>query len=570
MSKVITYGFDVLAQLSADFIGTVLGAAYGTGRIPYLISKEIVDNGVDHKLDIYVTGMSVNFCNTPGLGNALAMNIQFLLRTTRLDEDFAGRCSVVVPYGREERTLHGRSVLYYAAHFAELDEESFSVTLTKTTTFIEDVPDSQYFHDLIREALWNVFANEIRELPITPSIMTGFQLAEGRIFYDPTFTYPPYGEYQYPNFFAYFLNILDVEIPVPDQVASFFRYYMHYYERYPELEMALPVEFLLGLLDQAIENLHLPADLEDIILNSLSYSLNDNFIDIEGNCTYSGIDADFTGRLVFSFEGENIRINIVNLDIDLPWYVDFLDAIIGGAITRSLEESTAGLGFEYPSPFTTIFQRELPLYGDNPPVVEVNNCRPILLENGGVRFRSFINLIYEPIPRPGPPTVRAHKESKEFHRVGCKYGDKIRAVNLIVFKDENAALNHGYDGCAFCYPEYDKTNPGQLTLYLTFTNQPPDSSVTKTITWYLELIQEKPDTKGSKEPVTKTKTYELKTDDQGVCYSLSGFDELHPGRWLIRVTCESWTAECTRHVVGDRRRYFRFTYGKAGCESAWL
>ena len=569
MSTIITYGFDFMAQLSDDFIETVFRAAYWTGRIPYPISRPFVENSIEYQLDIYLNIPYVEFCNTADLGDALAINFQFLVRTNRLDEDFGGRCSVTVPYGREEKDINEKSMLYYAAQFAELSEDSFTVGLTKTTTFIEDVPDAQYFNALIRETLCSLFTEEIKEIPITPSIRPGFNVAHGRMFYDPDFARPPYGEYTYPNFFAYFLNLRDDEIPVPDTVASSFKYYMYYYQRYAELEMALPVEFLLQMLDQAINNLQLPADIEDITLNSVSYSLNDNFIDVEGNVTYSGIDADFTGRLVFLFEGSNIRINIVNLDVDLPWYVDILDAIIGGAITRSLEEASTGLGIDQPAPFTTVFRPELPLSGVDQPIVEVDNCAPIWLDNGGVRFRSHINLIYEKISRPGPSSRSRDSDRGGHWGRASSYADKIRA-NLIVFKDENAALEHGYDGCSFCYPEFDKTNPGKLVLYCAFTNQPPDSTVTKTITCHLELIQEKAGTKGSTEPEAKTKTFELKTDAQGACQSLSSFDGLHPGRWLIRVTCESWTTECTRHVVGDRTRYFRFIDGKAGCEPAWL
>lgn len=76
----------------------------------------------------------------------------------------------------------------------------------------------------------------------------------------------------------------------------------------------------------------------------------------------------------------------------------------------------------------------------------------------GLRIDSRIDLQVAEVPVITPVYIRGHKQSLEFHRVGCEFGDKIKMSNLRLFVRESAALAAGYNGCLTCCPEFDDSH----------------------------------------------------------------------------------------------------------------
>jgi hypothetical protein len=55
----------------------------------------------------------------------------------------------------------------------------------------------------------------------------------------------------------------------------------------------------------------------------------------------------------------------------------------------------------------------------------------------------------------GTPAYIANRDSLEIHLPNCEWAKKIARRNKIPYDDLDAALRRGYNGCAFCLPQYD-------------------------------------------------------------------------------------------------------------------
>ena len=61
------------------------------------------------------------------------------------------------------------------------------------------------------------------------------------------------------------------------------------------------------------------------------------------------------------------------------------------------------------------------------------------------------------------PYYRGHRETREVHRPqGCGYGNSISANRLRLFPTAAAAVFAGYDGCAYCLPEFNTWSQGRV------------------------------------------------------------------------------------------------------------
>ena len=127
------------------------------------------------------------------------------------------------------------------------------------------------------------------------------------------------------------VNDSNVERDPPETIASF-----------PyDISVEIPAETVKASITQKHLNIGLdPASLPlplpgepDMTVNALSIKLRDVLLKVTGDVD----DVEFSARLDLKGTGKGLETVVKSVDLDLPWYLDILDAF-GGAITRAMEE----------------------------------------------------------------------------------------------------------------------------------------------------------------------------------------------------------------------------------------
>jgi hypothetical protein len=205
-----------------------------------------------------------------------------------------------------------------------------------------------------------------------------------------------------------------------------------------------------------------------------------------------------------------------------------------------------------------------PNAGVQRPEVKLQNVGGLRIQPNGILMGSYIDFSFTPVAVSQPTYLRGHTQSKEFHRVGCQFGDLIKANRLRRFISPRAAINAGYNGCATCYAEFETQERANLYVGFDAGGQPPNRHQTINVTYQMSLVQAT-GTQGDQNPQSHTEARRNWVPPDGIYHAGHPFRGLVPGIWQVTVSAEGWNATCKRRLYADRTREIRFTLGAAGC-----
>jgi hypothetical protein len=208
-----------------------------------------------------------------------------------------------------------------------------------------------------------------------------------------------------------------------------------------------------------------------------------------------------------------------------------------------------------------------PNAGVQRPEVKLQNVGGLRIQPNGILMGSYIDFSFTPVAVSQPTYLRGHTQSKEFHRVGCQFGDLIKANRLRRFISPRAAINAGYNGCATCYAEFETQERANLYVGFDAGGQPPNQHQTINVTYQMSLVQAT-GTQGDQNPQSHTEARRNWVPPDGIYHAGHPFRGLVPGIWQVTVSAEGWNATCKRRLFADRTREIRFTLGAAGCANA--
>jgi len=210
----------------------------------------------------------------------------------------------------------------------------------------------------------------------------------------------------------------------------------------------------------------LPGD--DLVLLSLVIDLRDGHVFMTGAVRGSFIGvpatADFKAWVQLWLTNDAVLVNVLRTAQDGDFVFDVLDLFSGGALTRLLEEAVpAAIGGVGAGAFGSVglFASDVPLdqgfasaradgeVGVSPagfelPVKLADNSSPVTI---------------------APPYLRAHRHSREFHVLGCEFGDRIRFPRQ--FPTWQAAIAAGYNGCFTCQRNFNVVANGVMQIRLS-------------------------------------------------------------------------------------------------------
>lgn len=473
MPSPLTAGFDFTAQLSQLFAEKVFRAAYDTGRIPNLVSRSFSFGGVTVTGDLYLSRPSMRFVRHPSFVSAARVDIPLLLRLSTLDDEVSGTASVVVPIAFESSTdgagAPGRMLV---ADFRGLADTDVSIPGLGSS------PPAQAAGPLLQEAVATLLRTQVLRVPVSPSIAGLTPFVTGRIFCDPDFKPPATTHYPEPDYIAIFLNLDGQQMPLPDQFPPQLAHMVevaHELQRGYDSMLAIPADFVLqsirdGLARAGLGSLPaaLPGD-SSVTIEALNFELRPGHLHVSGRASKS-VDlvpdptADISADLTVGIFNGQVQITTHNVKIGLPAWADalhfllpFLGTVILSVVQRAIE-SLSGQTIGIPLPALSFFAGDIQVStvpSAARPAVIVDNTGNLFMRPDGVQLGSTIDLQIATVPIARPIYIRAHIVSLEFHRVGCEFGDKIKASNLRRFVRETAALAAGFNGCATCCPEFN-------------------------------------------------------------------------------------------------------------------
>jgi hypothetical protein len=205
--------------------------------------------------------------------------------------------------------------------------------------------------------------------------------------------------------------------------------------------------------------------------------------------------------------------------------------------------------------------------------LRIHNNGGISISPGGLVLQGQLETLLSGNEIEQPFYVYGHLHSKEFHRKGkeCPFLQVMKPENTILFLSPTKAVSMGYNGCRFCYSEYD-TAGGQILLY--FRDLDPNSAdVMREASLHFELLKVlTPDTQEVKYDLVRSYAGQFK---QGVLYfNDAGLPEFFPGTWRVQLNIGLWstTVKLTVKKWGKqsgKSTHATFTVGVQGCGKAF-
>jgi hypothetical protein len=161
-----------------------------------------------------------------------------------------------------------------------------------------------------------------------------------------------------------------------------------------------------------------------------------------------------------------------------------------------------------------------------------------------------------------PPYLRAHQASREFHVVGCEFGDKIRRPRR--FARWQAAVAAGYNGCWTCQRDYNVVAEGHLIVKLS---GPPSAEVPGPQPVFQATFTGAEQRFGVPIGPLSEKSDRVRGHmANGQVVYIEGFNHLVPGPWQVTIDWDGWSI--TGNV--DVRRHWTDANGQAQGYRTWV
>jgi hypothetical protein len=595
---------DLAVQLNERFLKSVLAAAYFTGRIPDFLEGTIdtLFFGIANWA-LYLDCPTLHLLPTESGQPARArMSVAFTLRLSTRGNEWKGLCSFVVPIVLDTRMVDGAQAQFLRLDLTQVPNEDVTFTLTPPLPAMEIIGRAELMAQLRTQFL---------EVPITP-LVGGEVFLAFSVSADPTKQAPKFGAILEPDYLSLFVNLDGQSMTPPAVHPPQLWLSSNTKQRDQDCALAIPESAFMPPLRAAIAKVLangqvIPGTEKKVLKNEftgvsfpfhvvgsedVTLELKDGHLRLATGVTVvidslPDVSAAVDAKLMFGLGTDKLSITILNadsmIDIDIPFGAQVVLGVLTSALSLIIEQATEevlesvlegivdGKTVAIPLPQKSIFLGGIavttgPAEPDVPSLVVSSSGLEVFSQ--GLIIRSWLDLVYEHAPRNLPPYVRAHTFSKEFHKEGCGWGKRIGAKNLAVFIRPDIALNQGYDGCNFCYPEFDGLRiPGTLVLYFWKSGFAPFLTHAEEVTWKCEFLSETLKT-GTTETRTRTKSEEIATTELGQYMNYAKFDGLRPGKWRATVSNAGWTTQTTVGVRGDRTQGYRFTFGEKKSKKA--
>jgi hypothetical protein len=592
MGKQLSGGFDIAGVFSEETIDTIFGLVYAAGLLPLTASTTFDHASETRELNLYFLRPQLEFESLPNVNNPVKIRFPFLAQVPSLNAQRAGAVVVHVT----------------ASKLQDLDEsdEPFNYVVLDFTTIpvaqyqykTEPEPDLPFYaqtafgllaanivEDVAAPLARKVLADGIERIPITPQVPSTFGFFTFRTYVDTSFVLPPeVTSYDLPRVLGAFVNfdnhsknppskapltLIQHVIPTP-HFASYT------YAEADDLKIALPETLINAKLDEALKAKGLkplPATISDHEVTALKVSLANGYILVKGTAD----DVDFTIHMTLSVENDRVQTNIIYKDFDVPWYLTFFaifvpiaGQLVRDAVILAIAEGLGSIGDEAGDLLSDIslFSSDLPGLGFAP--LKIHNNGDVEISTKGLVLDGQL----EPLitsPRTVGFYVHGHLESLEFHRTdkGCPFVEKMKGENTILFLSPAKALEMGYNGCRYCYQEYDEAADGSISV---FFRDPNTAAFTRQVSMHFKLFEGLTVDGASVHPQFELKRqYKGEVRADGMLYfEDDGLPPLWPGDWELTVKMGSWSTTCQVPVKKWGSKYGKptvvaFTAGVQGC-----
>lgn len=566
MAKELTGGFDIAAQLSEEVSRKIFQMTYWTGGIPDFISKT---NPLEPSevTEVYFEVPWLEFVKVGDLPNSVVIGFQFLARVFPETIEFFSWVEVTMTAVIKSQPDGTRVIVIEFANVSNQFE-------------FGPVLNDPIFANRVKPLIVTTLFQKLKTLPISPPVSADVKF----------FTFQ---EYVFPetvakdNFLGVFVNKENTPLNPP---AAFQRMLYiptskaDYLSGIPadEMKIAIPKEVVMPLINQKLAEMGFaslpkqsPTD-SSVTINELSMELQNGYIKVSGNATKEvdviwDPDIDFEVRIGLRIENGILQSFVQRVDADLPWWIEsmeFLLPVIGtvilnavrGAMKSAISASVGGISQGALS--VEIFN-ESSLPGTNG-IVRVTNTGIVSISQKGLIIPGQVKTLFSARKGTEIPYAYGHKDSKEFHKKECEYQKAMSRKNVVRMINPLDALRKAYNGCAWCYPEYNVAQPGGVIFELFDPASETD---------FIGSIRG--------ERLSEVTTGGLKVKPSFIILSdfahLTKPDkwlELVPGKWkfTIETNDKSWKTECTINVPEKDDQgitYITATRGKPNCNHAF-
>ncbi len=543
MAKDLTSGFDIALHVSAKAIERVFQSYYWIGGFPNYVTKSFMQGGKEHSCEIFFKEPKLQLVSDASFTNPVKLTFGYVVRISKYDWESEGSTSVVLDALPVTIPSGGQNLTALGVAFDSVGLGEFQFTAA-------NYPE---FETVIKPAILDSLIQAGKNVLLTPpSALSPEQL-----------TWQSYVDDNGVRFLGVFVNLSPGTQTAPASQQSF--------NPGEQMRFAIPIENFNAFLNQSLADMGLgsfPATItfegDTYDVDSLKVSLKNHYLQVEGEID----DVEFVAKGNLFATDTGLEAQITWLDVDLPWYLDIANAFSGGLITRAVEkaipsaiggvgnEAFAGLG---------VFSQNLPGVET---LIEIHNHGFVTTSTQGLVISATVQPVFDAVPVTTPTYVKAHKYSKEFHRPGCLFGDKIKWQNAAWFIREASAIRAGYNGCNTCAPEFSHP-AGRLVFGYrsstpSFEQQPIEIKVVGKL-MEPEIVD---GVTVTDPPFAADAEFTAKPDANGI-WQFTDYSSANlaiTGKWRFRATLGNWTGECTMKVKPTASKfgytnYVAFTVG---------
>jgi hypothetical protein len=613
MAKELSAGFDIAAVISEAAINKVYQISYWAGLLPTHGSTTFADATGEHALELSFLLPTLQFVDLANLQNAVKLRFPFLAQVPSKNAQGAGAVALFLTAQKETALdADNEEVEFVVLDFSTVPVSQLEFEpephppLPNAMAHSFGVLAPGVVEDVAAPLAASILTSGLSKIPLTPNISSVFGFFTFRTYVDAGFSLPPDGTpYVLPRVLGAYVKFDSGHRDAPAQPPLQLRrqivpnphHYGYIWAGADEMKIALPAELIHARIGEALaaQGLSpLPAALPDdasVVINELDITLGDGCLVVTGNVTKviedgPDADVDFTLKITLAIENGTLQTTVIDKDIDLPWWADalpFLLPFLGSAILQSIQltvaEETGSLG-----QFTggllsdvNVFSNQLPGIALAQAALTIHNEGDIEISPAGLVLPGQVEATLGETSIEQGFYVYGHLHSREFHRKGkgCPYLEKLKAKNTMLFLSPAAALSQGYNGCRFCYPDYDAGPAGRIILHFRDLASMPQPAKA-TVSLRFAMLQSV--TIGDEEVKPQfdvQRSYSRHLEDDGVVYFDDfGLPDFLPGSWELKVEANGWTTTCALTVkkwakVTGQDTIVAFTVGVDGCESAF-
>ena len=343
------------------------------------------------------------------------------------------------------------------------------------------------------------------------------------------------------------------------------------------MHVLVPAETVTPILDaQKAKAVTKAQEDYDVEIEDFALELKNGYVLATGHAK----DVDFEAELALSIQNEIVTTHELALNVDLPWWADLLQFLpIGSIVVQAIREAVIkSLGEAVEGSSSAAF--DIAIFSDQlqeipgPVTVFITHVAdgPITIRASGLAIPGRLSATTAGDPAEMPPRAFAHRRSKEFHHADCgQHHMKLAAANVVMFPNEAAALQQGFNGCAYCHPEYhvDDLDYGYLKVRLRFTDP---TATHLEVGLRLERVGPLSVHDVTVTPSSRLSAHQKFTPSPNAHVVAVPLD-VFAGPWTLQVARGSWSTQCVVEVPPRKgHKYVRATIevGAAECKIAEL